>query len=524
MKKTLTDLFDEATAQELDLLLTDFEPEPLDTDTMERLKAACCRPAAVKHLRVKLWRRGLAVAACLALLAAAGVACAAEVQEYNTAVEFFHTNSLPTEGLTRGEIKAVYRDITTEAFRYSKTAEVIESSLSGSQIAGFEIPQESPTPEDVEALWNYKNFNGTYWVTNTNQNRIQYQYHIDHEPDPELGFEVHSQSRLEKYEGDRLLWTAVFTEFEIATYVPVSDGVLVYGNTPTWSSEQPSPAWLAKVNHSGEIQWVQRLHRETDGLFKREYISAVLENDDGSYAVFSKISSSEGSRSVTYHFCLTQISPNGKERCAQMTELDGSFGLWNAARFGEGYLVQLGSYTEDEHAKIVRVEPDGTITDSFSYSAEDRYYHVTDMAEFGGNVYLSAYTTPKNEDTPYSGGHYEISSVVDRLFEENRFTISSEELTPMVREIYTAVLLVCDPNGGTPREFYAIEGSLGGRFTLGENETLQWDVESITTAEFSPYTSSHSIRGTSYVYRYTFDQTGNLIAQEKTGQVTHFAR
>ena len=202
----------------------------------------------------------------------------------------------------------------------------------------------------------------------------------------------------------------------------------------------------------------------------------------------------------------------------------GNYGIWNAARFGDGYLVQLGSYTEDQYAKIVKVDPNGTITDSFSYSAGDRFYHVTDMVEFGGNVYLSAYTTPKNEDSPYSGGHYEISPILDRLFEENRINIPSEDLTPMVRDIYTAVLLVCDPDGGAPKEFYSIEGSLGGVLTLGEDGVLQWDVESITTTYFSPYTSSHSIGGTSYVYRYTFDQTGNLIGQEKTGQVTHFAR
>lgn len=526
MKRSLNEFFDSLSPQEVDLLLDGMEIDPLDEETTDRLKAACTEALSspIRRPRKRIWRRGLIAAACLALLAAAAGACAAEVREYNTAVQFFATNSLTTEGLTRSEIKAVYRDITTQSFSYSKTAEVIESSMSASQIAGFEIPQEQPTPEDVEALWNYKNFNGTYWVTNSAQSRTQYRYHNDHELDPDLGFDVHSQSRLEKYDGEQLLWTAVFPEFEIGAYVPVSDGVLVYGNSPTWSSTQPSPAWLAKVDSAGEIQWVQRLHREMDGLFKREYISAILENQDGSYAVFSKISSSESSRSVVYHFCLTQISPGGKERSAHMTELGSSFGIWNAARFGDGYLVQLGSYMEGEYAKIVKVDAKGNLTDSFSYSSEDRYYHVTNMVEFGGNVYLSAYTTPKNEDTPYSGGHYEISPVLDRLFEENRFSISSEELTPMVREIYTAVLLVCDPNGGAPKEFYSIEGSLGGILTTEESGTLQWDVESITTTEFSPYTSSHSIRGTCYVYRYTFDQAGNLVAQKKTGQVAHFAR
>jgi len=511
LKKTLTQLFDEATAQELDLLLTDFEPDPLDPGTVERLKSVCSKPAAVKRPRAKILRRILA-AACLALLAVAAAACAAEVQEYNTAVEFFAANSLPTEGLTRGEIKAVYRDITTQSFSYSKTAGVIESSLSGSQIAGFEIPQEEPTPEDVEALWNYKNFNGTYWVTNLSQlPGADYRTRSEEKMDPDLGFEVLDRCYFEKYDEDALIWSVSYTDFWIENHVSVSDGVIVYGQTDTWSSQQPRHAWISKIDPDGRILWTRKL----ENGFEKEYIAAVLELEDGSCAVFS--------RGELNYLCLSHFDKNGLQTDSHKTEV-GNYGIWNAARFGEGYLVQLGSYTEDEYAKIVKVDAKGNLTDSFSYSAEDRYYHVTDMAEFGGKVYLSAYTTPKTEGTPYSGGHYEISPVLDRLFEENRFTISSVELTPMVREIYTAVLLVCDPNGGAPNEFYAIEGSLGGVLTPGENGTLQWDVESITTTEFSPYTSSHSIRGTCYVYRYTFDQTGNLTAQEKTGQVAHFAR
>ena len=512
MKKTLTELFDEAAVQELDLLLTDFEPEPLDPNTVERLKSVCIKPAATKHPRTKILRRTLAVAACLALLAVAGAACAAEVQEYNTAVQFFHTNSLPTEGLTRSEIKAVYRDITTEAFRYSKTAEVIERSLSGSQITGFEILQEEPTPEDVEALWNYKNFNGMYWVTNSSQTpKTDYRTRIEEKIDPNLGFDVLDRCYFEKYDKDELIWSVSYTDFWIENYVLVSDGIIVYGQTDTWSSEQPRYAWISKIDPDGNVIWTRKL----ENGFHKEYVAAILEHEDGSYAVFS--------RGELKYLCLNQLDKNGNSLASYKTEV-GNYGIWNATQFGEGYLVQLGSYMENDYAKIVKVDAKGNLTDSFSYSAEDRYYHVTDMVEFGGNVYLSAYTTPKNEDTPYSGGHYEISSVVDHLFERNRFSISSEELTPMVRDIYTAVLLVCDPDEGTPKEFYSIDGSLGGVLTLGEDGTLQWDVESITTTYFSPYTSSHSIGGTCYVYRYTFDQTSSLVHQEKTGQVTHFAR
>ncbi len=44
--------------------------------------------------------------------------------------------------------------------------------------------------------------------------------------------------------------------------------------------------------------------------------------------------------------------------------------------------------------------------------------------------------------------------------------ISSEELTPLVRDNYTAVLLVCDPEGGAPETFYSVQGSLGGKLRV----------------------------------------------------------
>ena len=98
-----------------------------------------------------------ALALCLVLLLCGGfgtLAFAAEAKVYNDALVFFDTHGLSTEGLTRGELKAVYRDITTQAFTYSKTAQVIGSSLSSEKVDGYEISQAEPTPEDVKNLWN----------------------------------------------------------------------------------------------------------------------------------------------------------------------------------------------------------------------------------------------------------------------------------------------------------------------------------------------------------------------------------
>lgn len=460
--------------------------------------------------RRSLPRPILAAALCLALLLCLGggtLAYAAEAKAYNDALVFFNAHGLSTEGLSRGEVKAVYRDITTQSFTFSKTAQVINSNLSSETLEGFEIAQSAPAPEDVENLWNR-------WQTAAllDSQNIHYRDRADYKTDPELGFEVLDKSYLDKYEGDTLLWSVAFTEFWIEDHLPVSDGVLVWGRTYTWSSKQNTYPWLAKIDQDGNLQWKQML---SNG-YADEYIAAALENADGSYAVFS--------RGDLKCFCLSQYAPDGTRLSFRETEV-GNVGIWNAARFQEGYLVQLGNVTHGETARIVKVDPEGHITDSFSYSGKDAYYYLTDMIEYNGNVYLSAYAVPMpSGETGNAGGRYEIADVLDHLFSNNIWEISSEALTPMVRKNYTALLLICDPRSGTPLEFYSVEGSLGGKLAVSEEGALLWDVESIASTFFSPATSSFTIGGSCEVFRYRFGSDGLLLSQENTGETVPYHR
>ncbi len=457
----------------------------------------------------RTWRVIASLAACFILLISIGFVTI-EAMEYSNAIKFFNEYGLSTDGLNRGEIKAVYRDITTKSFTYSKTAEVIANSLSSDQIGGYEILQDYPAPEDIKNLWNYKNYTGRFLPSS--QYGIHYEYHSEYKEEDQLGFEVYDKSLIEKYDGENLLWSVPISEFRIRGFSTVSDGVIAYGKTPTWSSSQYSYAWMAKIDSNGNLLWKHMLNNG----FKDEYIDAILENADGSYAVIS--------RGDFKFFCLSQYTSDGKETFFKRTEI-GNYGIWNAARLGDGYIVQLGSHMTNEHSKIVKVDREGNITESFSYGGEDAYYYITDMIEYNGNIYLSAYSVPKLKGEGQSaGGRYEIAAVLNYLFDNEIWEISSEELTPMVRNNYTAMLLVCDPNAGIPQEFYSVKGSLGGELSLSDSGMLLWDVESITTTFFSPGTSSFTIGGTSYVFRYTFDSNGRLVSQEKTGEVVNYRR
>ena len=169
----------------------------------------------------------------------------------------------------------------------------------------------------------------------------------------------------------------------------------------------------------------------------------------------------------------------------------------------------------------MKLSRDGGTLDTFIYEGEDCDYTITDMIEFGGRVYLSAYAVPKQTDR---GGRYEIADILAYLFDNNIWEISSEELTPMVRDNYTAVLLLCDPEGGAPETFYSVKGSLGGKLAINNTGELAWDVESVVDTFFSPATSSFTIGGTCQVFRYTFDEAGTLLRQEDTGETVPYRR
>ena len=156
--------------------------------------------------------------------------------------------------------------------------------------------------------------------------------------------------------------------------------------------------------------------------------------------------------------------------------------------------------------------------EAFVYGEENVDYYITDMVEYDGKIYLSAYAVPKHESKN------EIGPVLEHIFENNIIGISSEKLTPLLRKNYTALLLVCDSATGTPKEFYSVSGSLGGELDVSEAGELVWDVESITSSFFSPYTNAYTVAGTCYVFRYTFDTEGALKSQQKTDEITSFWR
>lgn len=75
-----------------------------------------------------------------------------EAKEYQNAVEFFEANELSLNGLTRYEIKEIYKDITTNKFEYKKTGEVIVESIKN-KVPGYSIEIDNASSSKLISVW-----------------------------------------------------------------------------------------------------------------------------------------------------------------------------------------------------------------------------------------------------------------------------------------------------------------------------------------------------------------------------------
>ena len=256
--------------------------------------------------------------------------------------------------------------------------------------------------------------------------------------------------------------------------------------------------------------WVKLLNNG----FGDEYIGAAAENPDGSIAVFS--------RGDLQYLCISQYGADG-ERLSFRKHQVGNYGIRNAALLGGDYLILLEgrSWGDDgqkgDGQKLMHITKDGEITDSFRYTAEDREYHIVDMMEFDGKLYISAYTTPETAEN-----NYELFSVIRDHNDLN--DMPETELTGLIRENYQAVLLICDPAGGIPQQFYAVPGNLAGELKTDENNRLVWQTEDIQAVGYSLATSAFRFYGTSELFEYAFSANGVLESRTETGEMIPFRK
>lgn len=430
----------------------------------------------------------------------------ADETEYKEAVNFFIENELSIVGLSKSDIKNVYRDITTKRFSLSKTAEIIEKNISEHKIF-----QDAPSPEDIENLWNYKNSNGHYIIKNNYSSDINYEYRYIEKVDEETGYVRTEKTNFIKYENGNVQWLVLLDNFLVNDFIVSNDYILIYGTTlsyPSISSQYASRGRLALINKDGEIIWDKTI----DNSFKNEQITAALIDNEEIVTISM----------ASQNLCFTKYDLQGNITTFTNTKMDGYY-EHIIIKLGDDYLVKHTNAKNEEI--LIKINNDGTLSDSFSFSSTNSKYFITNMIEYNNNVFISAYAVPKlNKNDNDAGGRADISNILNYIFENKKMDISNEELTKIVRENFTAILLVYNTETEEPEEFYSVNASLGSKLYINENNNLIWETENISDTYFSPYTSSFTIGGACYIYKYEFDEFGNIKGIEKTNEVTIFRR
>ena len=252
----------------------------------------CGRTAPDKQTVKRRRFKPRAIAACVALFIVAGsasLAIAAEAKEYNTAIAFFEENGLSSEGLSRSEVKEVYRDITTERFTYGKTAEVIRHAVSG-----MEIQQDEPTPEELSALWSksVRMKAAAVQTGSVSHDGISFNKYsvVDNDDN---GNEIFKKCVLECFKDGKLLWSADFTDFFVESYSHTKDGTVVWGSDcDAHPSASERHYLIAHVDDNGNVTWQQLFSHGLDD----EYVVSVLSNGDGTWAQGQRFRNADGNR------------------------------------------------------------------------------------------------------------------------------------------------------------------------------------------------------------------------------------
>lgn len=402
-----------------------------------------------------------AVAAALLLGGLSGYAIADENAEYKMASEYFAANSIPTDGLSRGELKKVYRDITLGTFSYEKTEEVM-AKLSVEQqtllLGGAAKPDEAQKAKSG------------YCVGYTDA--------------------LETIVKVMSYSEGELLW-----EREISSEQQLYELILLPVPQGVYVCSKDSGGYAALLSPEGDVVW----QRETSAS---EYQAAVV--SDGGLLIFGARNSGDTHRLVT-----TRFSPSGEELDKSDSPMNCYFRVKAAVKTGDGYA--LGCWLADSReVKLFLIGSDGAPRESLSYSENGETYEITDIEAFGGSIYLSA---NKRETADFDAAYAEAAdgSYCDE------FGISLPEMTELFRSRYSAVLLRCSEQG-VAEKVYGIASAQSGSLEL-EGDRLVWQLYSIEDALSVPMAiNSRRIDLAAAVYALSFDESGALAGTTEVGE------
>ena len=296
--------------------------------------------------------------------------------------------------------------------------------------------------------------------------------------------------------------------------------------------------FIAKIDADGKLVFKKDAG---EGNINNEYPAAVCPAPDGGIAVFlrgqhsyKRTSDDEYRLEYCTAFTLELYTADGERKSSilKICETDQPTHLLAVSACEGGSIALMGSdlfpFPMPFERSIVRIAPDGTVTELAKLEGDEYARFVpSSVYEYCGRIYISGYEY-SSTDTVWNGGRGEIGPLLDSIFDDlinsgKDWDIPSEELTPRVRAIYTAKLLVFDPENGI-REAASLPGAIGSTLSVGANGELIWNADELVSTFFSPATSSFTIGGTCAVRQFRFNETGTLAGVIPTGAMVIYRR
>ena len=254
MKNTITTLLDGCRPEELDGMLNDIDPPMPDEANAENISSLAAQKAGAAkradHRRIFL------AAACIAL-----VSCyVAEKVEYDSAVKFFNLNEFDTDGMSRDDIKRVWRDFTTERFSYDESYQLLENSRDVTTVRGADISILNSTNNHLSFsdtdLWSRVSRRGADYLTNCD---------VGSGYDSDDKYQTYYENAyIEKYVDGAAVWEAKFKRpFYINGYTVRDGRVLVWGDDMYDTRDCLIHTAVALLDDAdGTILWEQTLDSE----------------------------------------------------------------------------------------------------------------------------------------------------------------------------------------------------------------------------------------------------------------------
>lgn len=507
MKKILNDFFDNISAKELDAILGDgFADEPVNPVALKRLEA---KIVGKKNIRRKVMTKRIAsaIAACLAIAICAGAgvggyAFSVEAAEYKAATEFFDEYNLSTEGLTRAEVKDVYRDITSQTFSYSSTAEVIKNSVYEGDIEGYAISADSP--ESIAEFWSNN-------MEYSEQNGEKVELTIS----DELGVKPFE---LIKYKDNSEEWRVTFDVMQGPTkWSNLDDGYAVYGRSlGVWDK-----TLLAYVENDGQVRYIKSYDLIQKNAYEDKHtedITAIFKNDDGTLTIISNATNIRLFKNpgIASYLNIAVIDAEGNVISSKTTEIDWAV-IREVTRVADGYLLQVTHDSGDNRNVILKIDREGNYVTCFEFNELESIHKVTDITEVNSNVYISCYVVPEiTDDFAFCGN--DMSKDTKTNLTDSQIDISDEELITKAKGNYTAMLLVCDSEDGKVKEFYSVDGAVGANINVSDNGEIVWDVKNIVEVDIRNYYEKYEMSAVCSISRYLIGGNGEVSSIEDTNK------